>query len=100
MQSSDQDKSKIFANGSTGRVNLLVWVNMLLYIILNRNVQVPVSGRNPRLSQLLGGKPRILVLNKADLADESSTKVSEVILMYFNRFYLLIVLIGKHKIQS
>jgi len=38
-----------------------------------------VSGRNPRLGQLLGGKPRMLVLNKIDLADEKCTKVSEVL---------------------
>ena len=36
-----------------------------------------MSGRNPRLAQLLGGKPRMLVLNKIDLADEKNTKVSE-----------------------
>ena len=41
-----------------------------------------MSGRNPRLSQLLTGKPRILVLNKADLADENCTKVSEIINSY------------------
>ena len=57
---------------------LQLHVNLHKLVILNRGVQVPVSGRNPRLSQLLGGKPRILVLNKADLADESITKVSEI----------------------
>ena len=35
-----------------------------------------MSGRNPRLGQLLGGKQRMLVLNKIDLADDKCTKVS------------------------
>jgi len=40
-----------------------------------------VSGRNPRPGQLLGGKPRMLVLNKIDLADEKCTKVSEILVV-------------------
>ncbi|XP_065905548.1 mitochondrial ribosome-associated GTPase 1-like [Dysidea avara] len=38
------------------------------------DARVPVSGRNPRLGQLLGGKQRMLVLNKIDLADDKCTK--------------------------
>lgn len=33
------------------------------------DARIPVSSRNPYLARLLGGKPRVLVLNKADLAD-------------------------------
>ena len=33
------------------------------------DARIPVSSRNPYLAKLLGNKPRVLVLNKADLAD-------------------------------
>jgi ribosome biogenesis GTPase A len=38
------------------------------------DARIPVSSRNPVLDELIEGKPRILVFNKADLADESATK--------------------------
>jgi ribosome biogenesis GTPase A len=37
------------------------------------DARIPVSSRNPVLSELTGGKPRILVLNKSDLADGAAT---------------------------
>lgn len=33
------------------------------------DARIPVSGRNPMLNEMLGEKPRIVALNKADLAD-------------------------------
>lgn len=38
------------------------------------DARIPVSSRNPDLSSLLGDKPRLVVLNKSDLADEQATK--------------------------
>jgi ribosome biogenesis GTPase A len=38
------------------------------------DARIPLSSRNPILGELTGGKPRVLVLNKADLADEAATK--------------------------
>lgn len=38
------------------------------------DARLPVSSRNPDLNTLLKGKKRLLVLNKADLADEAATK--------------------------
>lgn len=35
------------------------------------DARIPVSSRNPYLAKLIGNKPRVLVLNKADLADAS-----------------------------
>ncbi len=35
------------------------------------DARIPVSSRNPYLNSILGNKPRVLVLNKADLADLS-----------------------------
>jgi ribosome biogenesis GTPase A len=36
--------------------------------------RIPVSSRNPVIDELISGKPRIIVLGKADLADEAETK--------------------------
>lgn len=37
------------------------------------DARVPVSSRNPEMKSLVGGKPRIIVLNKCDMADEGLT---------------------------
>lgn len=46
------------------------------------DARLPYSSRNPDLDKLLERKPRLLVLNKADLADEAETKRW---LFYFQR---------------
>lgn len=38
------------------------------------DARIPVSSRNPDLNDLLGNKPRLLLLTKADLADHCATK--------------------------
>jgi ribosome biogenesis GTPase A len=38
------------------------------------DARLPESSRNPELNRILGSKPRILVLNKADLADPRQTE--------------------------
>lgn len=38
------------------------------------DARLPLSSRNPDLSDIIGEKPRIIVLNKSDLADEKTTK--------------------------
>jgi ribosome biogenesis GTPase A len=38
------------------------------------DARIPESGRNPILSRLVGDKPRILLLNKQDYADETATR--------------------------
>lgn len=43
-------------------------------VIETCDARVPFSSRNPEIDKILGTKPRILVLNKADLAEESITK--------------------------
>lgn len=44
--------------------------------------RLPISSRNPMLDQILQGKPRLVLINKADLADPSQTKQWET---YFNK---------------
>jgi ribosome biogenesis GTPase A len=38
------------------------------------DARIPVSTQNPDLRELIGGKPKLVVLNKCDYADESATK--------------------------
>ena len=38
------------------------------------DARIPVSSRNPDLTELIGNKPRVILMNKCDLADPSSTK--------------------------
>ena len=38
------------------------------------DARIPASSRNPVLGELTTGKPRVLILNKSDLADEEATK--------------------------
>lgn len=38
------------------------------------DARLPLSSRNPDVDKILSGKPGILVLNKADIADQSSTQ--------------------------
>ena len=37
------------------------------------DARIPFSSRNPELDRIIGDKPRIVILNKADLADPSKT---------------------------
>ena len=38
------------------------------------DARIPMSSRNPEMDSLTAGKPRMIILNKADLADESATR--------------------------
>ena len=37
------------------------------------DARIPVSSRNPELDELTAGKPRIILLNKCDVADSAAT---------------------------
>lgn len=39
------------------------------------DARIPESSRNPILDELLGNKPRIMIMNKCDVADENATQV-------------------------
>lgn len=39
------------------------------------DARIPESSRNPILDELLGNKPRIMIMNKCDVADEKATMV-------------------------
>ncbi|MGN8635014.1 ribosome biogenesis GTPase YlqF [Eubacterium pyruvativorans] len=38
------------------------------------DARIPVSSRNPIIDELVGGKPRLIVLNKSDLSDEDANR--------------------------
>lgn len=38
------------------------------------DARIPVSSRNPEMDRLTGGKPRLLLLNKSDMADQRTTQ--------------------------
>lgn len=42
-------------------------------VIELRDARIPVSSTNPELNDLIESKPKIILLNKADLADEAAT---------------------------
>lgn len=39
------------------------------------DARIPMSSRNPDVDEIVGNKPRIIVLNKSDLADENANKL-------------------------
>ena len=43
-------------------------------VIELRDARLPYSSGNPEIRKLVGGKPRIIVLNKSDMADSSETQ--------------------------
>ncbi len=49
----------------------LKMVDMVIEVI---DARIPVSSRNPIIDELVGEKPRLVVLNKSDLADEQENK--------------------------
>lgn len=46
-------------------------VDLVLELV---DARIPISSRNPVLDKIIGDKPRIIILNKADLADEEENK--------------------------
>lgn len=46
-------------------------VDVVIEII---DARIPKSSRNPILNEIIGNKPRVIVLNKSDLADEKKNK--------------------------
>ena len=48
----------------------LALVDMVIEVI---DARIPFSSRNPELDSLAAGKPRLLIMNKADMADDTAT---------------------------
>lgn len=69
--------------GHMAKTRRLISENLKLIDVIVEMIdaRIPYSGRNPDFDDLLGSKPRIVVMNKADLADD---KVSEMWKKYYN----------------
>lgn len=39
------------------------------------DARIPISSRNPDIDAICGAKPRIIIMNRMDLADQAATKV-------------------------
>ena len=39
------------------------------------DARIPVSSRNPIIDELVSAKPRIIAINKSDLADDEATRL-------------------------
>jgi len=61
--------------GHMARARKLVQENLKLVdvVIELLDARLPESSRNPMINELVGAKPRLVVLNKFDLADEEAT---------------------------
>ncbi len=44
------------------------------------DARIPISSRNPVIDQIIQQKPRVILLNKADMADPAQTKRSDYVL--------------------
>lgn len=44
------------------------------------DARIPFSSRNPEMDKLVKDKPRMLLLNKSDMADDSSTENGLIII--------------------
>ena len=55
-------------------------IKLIDLVIELLDARVPMSSRNPDIDRLAGGKARIVLLNKADMADE---RVTEQWMEYF-----------------
>ncbi|MEG6615317.1 ribosome biogenesis GTPase YlqF [Peptococcaceae bacterium 1198_IL3148] len=62
--------------GHMAKARRLVQENLKLVdvVIELLDARIPLSSRNPMIDEILGKKPRLVVLNKSDLADPTITK--------------------------
>ncbi len=62
--------------GHMAKTRRIMRENMRLVDIVAelRDARIPYSSGNPEIRKLCAGKPRVLILNKADMADDAETK--------------------------
>ena len=74
-------------------------INNVDAVLELRDARIPISSSNPDIADILGGKPRIIVLNKIDLADN---EINKEWLQYFEKQGILSLLIncGKGQVSN
>lgn len=62
--------------GHMAKTRRLIQENLKLIdvVVEITDARIPFSGRNPNFDDIIKGKPRLIVMNKSDLADDSITK--------------------------
>lgn len=55
------------------RLYLKKMLRLIDLVVELRDARIPESSKNPEIDQLVGGKPRLVILNKEDLADQELT---------------------------
>ena len=62
--------------GHMAKTRRLIQENLKLIdvVVEITDARIPFSGRNPNFDDIIKGKPRLIVMNKADLADDDITK--------------------------
>lgn len=62
--------------GHMAKTRRLMEANLRLVdlVVELTDARIPASSRNPEVDRIIGQKPRVLVLNKADSADEAATR--------------------------
>lgn len=68
-------------------------LQMVDVVIELLDARIPSSSRNPDINEILKNKPRLIVLNKSDLADPDATAIW---LDYFNRHGFPAVAVDAH----
>jgi ribosome biogenesis GTPase A len=56
-------------------------MNLIDVVVEVLDARIPIASRNPMIAELVGDKPHLIVLNKADLADPVMTKLWQKALM-------------------
>lgn len=63
--------------GHMAKTRRLMQANLKLVdaVVEMTDARIPISSRNPEMDRLVGTKPRLIVLNKCDAADETTTSM-------------------------
>lgn len=63
--------------GHMAKTRRLMQSNLKLVdaVVEMTDARIPISSRNPEMDRLVGSKPRLLILNKCDAADETSNSM-------------------------
>lgn len=74
-ENNNQNTTVQWFPGHMARTRRLIKENLRLVdaVIELRDARIPVSSTNPELNDLIENKPKIILLNKSDLADERTT---------------------------
>ena len=76
MENNDMRQIQWFP-GHMAKTRRLIAANLKLVDVVTEIVdaRAPLSSRNPEMDRMTSGKPRLVLLNKCDLADDKATQM-------------------------